>query len=75
MDLVKVGFYNYVVECLRVHPATWGRFPTGTGGFKQYFIQIICMQTCDRLNYFRSTTQAIASAFPDCIVILAYGSS
>ena len=28
---VEAGFYNDVVECLPVDPATWVRFPAGTG--------------------------------------------
>ena len=28
---VGAGFYSDVVECLPVYPATWVRFPAGTG--------------------------------------------
>ena len=28
---VEAGFYSDVVECLPVDPATWVRFPAGTG--------------------------------------------
>ena len=28
---VEAGFYSDVVECLPVNPATWVRFPAGTG--------------------------------------------
>ena len=28
---VEAGFYSDVVECLPVDPATWTRFPAGTG--------------------------------------------
>ena len=28
---VEAGFYSNVVECLPVDPATWVRFPAGTG--------------------------------------------
>ena len=28
---VEAGFYSDVVECLPVDPATWFRFPAGTG--------------------------------------------
>ena len=28
---VKAGFYSNVVECLAVDPASWVRFPAGTG--------------------------------------------
>ena len=29
--VVEAGFYSDVVECLPVDPATWVRFPAGTG--------------------------------------------
>ena len=29
--VVEAGFYSNVVECLPVDPATWVRFPAGTG--------------------------------------------
>ena len=43
---VEAGFYCDVVECLPVDPATWVRFPAGTGKiFSLYDTHFSC-QVC-----------------------------
>ena len=45
---VEAGFYSDVVECLLVDPATWVRFPAGTG---KYFRSTTMAPTGGRLAF------------------------
>ena len=35
--VVEAGFYSNVVECLPVDPASWVRFPAGTGKIFSFY--------------------------------------
>ena len=40
---VEAGFYSDVVECLPVDPASWVRFPAGTGKIFSLYDKRICL--------------------------------
>ena len=45
---VEAGFYSDVVECCPVAPATWVRFPAGTG--KLFSLYDMCQNRCVPLS-------------------------
>ena len=58
---VEAGFYSDVVECLPVDPATWVRFPAGTGKiFSLYDIFMVFLT----LFVKRSITSRTGRALP-----------
>ena len=50
---MEAGFYSDVVECLPVNPATWVRFPAGTGKiFSLYDNLVSKKEEHDTVSYF-----------------------